>query len=157
MLVRCSVCMVPKRTFGEAASAATPAASLTLVLRQHRQAEEGLHASLGATLTEGDYVFCNCDGSSYDPSTVSHAFSRVLRRAGLPPMPLHGLRRTHATMLLEVGIHPRVVMERLGRSSIRVTLDTYSHVVGGLQEMVAQRFDDFLCAKHGSTSKLLAE
>ena len=48
-------------------------------------------------------------------------------------------------------------MERLGHSSIRVTLDTYSHVVGGLQEMAAQRFDDFLSAKDESVSKMLAK
>jgi integrase len=60
-------------------------------------------------------------------------------------------------MLLEAGIHPRVVMERLGHSSIRVTLDTYSHVVGGLQELAAEKFDDFLSAKNESISNLLAK
>jgi len=62
-------------------------------------------------------------------------------------MPLHSLRHTHATFLLQAGVHPRVAMERLGHSSIRVTLDTYSHVIGGLQEAAAQRFDDFVSAK----------
>ncbi|MFC1894199.1 tyrosine-type recombinase/integrase [Chloroflexota bacterium] len=56
---------------------------------------------MGAKLTEEDYVFCHPDGSPYDPSTVSHAFSKVLWRAGLPPMPLHGLRHSHATMFPE--------------------------------------------------------
>ena len=72
-------------------------------------------------------------------------------------MPLHGLRHSHATLLLQAGTHPRVVMERLGHSSIRVTLDTYSHVVGGLQESAAQRFDDFVGAKNPSISNLLAK
>ncbi len=62
-------------------------------------------------------------------------------------MPLHSLRHSHATLLLQAGIHPRIVMERMGHSSIRVTLDTYSHVIGGLQEAAAQRFDEFLSAK----------
>ena len=44
-------------------------------------------------------------------------------------------------------MHPKIVQERLGHSSIRVTLDTYSHVIGGLQEAAAQRFDDFLTAR----------
>ncbi len=78
---------------------------------------------------------------------MSHAFTKIIRRTGLSPTPLHGLRHTHATLLLQAGTHPRIVMERLGHSSIRVTLDTYSHVVGGLQELAAQRFDDFLSAK----------
>ena len=49
-----------------------------------------------------------------------------------------------------------MVMERLGHSSIRVTLDTYSHVVGGLQELAAQKFDDFIEAKNNSVSNPLA-
>jgi len=53
----------------------------------------------------------------------------------------------HASLMLKTGMHPKVVQERLGHSSIRVTLDTYSHVMGGLQEAAAQRFDDFLAAK----------
>jgi integrase len=119
-------------------------ASLALVLRQHREAAEALKLSLGTHLTDEDYVFCNIDGTPLDPSTISHSFRKIIIRAGLPPMPLHGLRHSHATLLLQAGIHPRIVMERLGHSSIRVTLDTYSHVVGGLQEAAAQKFDEFL-------------
>jgi len=50
-------------------------------------------------------------------------------------------------LLLQAGTHPKIVQERLGHSSIRVTLDTYSHVIGGLQEVAAQRFDDLLAAR----------
>jgi len=74
--------------------------------------------------------------------------------AELPPMPLHDLRHSYATLSLQAGTHPRVVMERLGHSSIRVTLDTYSHVVGALQESAAQKFDDFMEAKNQSVSKV---
>lgn len=83
---------------------------------------------------------------------ISHSFADVLNKAGLPPMPLHGLRHSHATMLLQAVTHPRVIMERLGHSSIRVTLDTYSHVVGGLQELAAQNFDEFIQGKNQSVS-----
>ena len=80
-----------------------------------------------------------------------------MHKAGLPPMPLHGLRHSHATLLLQAGTHPRVVMERLGHSSIRVTLDTYSHVVGVLQELAAQKFDDLLKATNNSASNPLVK
>lgn len=134
----------PKTASGRRRVALSP--SSALVLRQHRQDQEALRASLGTRLTDNDYVFCHPDGSPLDPSTVSHAFAKILRCAGLPSMPLHGLRHTHATLLLQASVHPRVVMERLGHSSIRVTLDTYSHVVGGLQEAAARRLDEFLLA-----------
>ena len=135
----------PKTGAGKRRVALSP--SLVLILRQHRDEQNAAHSLLGKTLTDEDYVFSHPDGTPLDPSTVSHTFSRLLRQAGLPSMPLHSLRHTHATFLLQAGVHPRVAMERLGHSSIRVTLDTYSHVVGGLQEAAAQRFDDFISAK----------
>jgi len=135
----------PKTVAGKRRVALPP--SLVLLLRQHRDEQSAAGALLGRTLTGEDYVFSHPDGTPLDPSTVSHTFSRILRQAGLPCMPLHSLRHTHATFLLQAGVHPRVAMERLGHSSIRVTLDTYSHVVGGLQEAAAQRFDDFVSRK----------
>ncbi len=82
-----------------------------------------------------------------------------MRKAGLPHIRLHDLRHTHATLLLSAGVHPKIVSERLGHSSIKITLDTYSHVLPGLQEAAAQRFDDFLVAKgqKGNVSKMLAK
>ena len=121
--------------------------SLGLVLRQHKAGQEAQRALLGKPLTDNDFVFAHPDGSPLDPSTVSHAFNKVMRKAGPPHIRLHDLRHTHASLLLQAGVHPKIVQERLGHSSIRVTLDTYSHVIGGLQEVAAQRFDDLLAAK----------
>lgn len=50
-------------------------------------------------------------------------------RHRLPPIPLHGLRHTWATLALQMDVHPRVVQERLGHSNIAITLQTYSHVL----------------------------
>ena len=121
--------------------------SLGLVLHQHKAGQEAQRALLGKPLTDNDFVFAHPDGSPLDPSTVSHAFNKVMRKAGLPHIRLHDLRHTHASLLLQAGVHPKIVQERLGHSSIRVTLDTYSHVMGGLQEVAAQRFDDLLAAR----------
>ena len=120
--------------------------SLGLVLRQHKAEQEAQRALLGEPLTDEDFAFAHPDGTLLDPSTVSHTFNKIIRRVGLPHIRLHDLRHTHATLLLQAGVHPKVVQERLGHSSIRVTLDTYSHVIGGLQEAAAQRFDDLLTA-----------
>ena len=99
-------------------------------------------------MTDDDFVFAHLDGTPLDPSTVSHTFNKIISKVGLPHVRLHDLRHTHASLLLQAGVHPKVVQERLGQSSIRMTLDTYSHVVGGLQEAAAQRFDDFLSTSH---------
>ena len=52
------------------------------------------------------------------------------------------MAQTHATLLLKQGVHPKIVQERLGHSTIAVTLDTYSHVTPGLQEAAALKFDE---------------
>jgi integrase len=53
----------------------------------------------------------------------------------------HDLRHRHATQLLKAGVHPKVVSERLGHASIGITLDTYSHVMPGMQEEAAEKID----------------
>ena len=55
---------------------------------------------------------------------------------------LHDARHTHASIMLKQGIHPKIVQERLGHSTIQMTLDTYSHVAPGLQAAAAARFDE---------------
>ena len=99
---------------------------------------------LNGHLMEDDFVFCHADGNPFNPSTVTHTFSKVAARAGMPQLRLHDLRHIHATMLLKAGVHPRVVQERLGHSSIATTLDIYSHTVPGLQKAAAERLDTLL-------------
>jgi len=53
----------------------------------------------------------------------------------------HDLRHTHASHLLRVGVHTKIVSERLGRSSIGITLDTYSHVLPGMQQDAVKLID----------------
>jgi len=134
----------PKTSHSRRRIALSP--SLVLVLRQHRAEQEEQRASLGKPLTDDDFVFSHPDGDPLDPSTISHIFSRIAQKAGYH-IRLHDLRHTHASLLLQAGVHPKVVQERLGHSSIRVTLDTYSHTLAGLQEAAAQRFDDLLVAR----------
>ena len=65
----------------------------------------------------------------------------VAKRAGLAGVRIHDLRHTHATLTLQAGVHPKVVSERLGHANIGITLDIYSHVMPGIKEAAAERFD----------------
>jgi integrase len=80
-----------------------------------------------------DFVFSLDDGSPLHPIKVSKAFKRLVRKSGLPKIRLHDLRHTHATMALQAGIHPKIVSERLGHSTIALTLDIYSHALQHMQ------------------------
>ena len=69
-----------------------------------------------------------------EQSNFNHCFDRQEARLGLPPIRVHDCRHTCATMLLSKGVHPKIVQEILGHSQIRLTLDTYSHVLPTMQE-----------------------
>jgi integrase len=71
------------------------------------------------------------------PETLSGLFVRQARRAGLPPIRLHDLGHSVASILLARGVHPKVVSELLGHATIALMLDTYSHVIPSLQQEAA--------------------
>lgn len=79
------------------------------------------------------YVFCKKDGSIYSRQAIN--LPRMCRSIGIEPRSFHSLRHTHATILLAAGIHPKIVQERLGHAKISTTLDTYSHLVPGMQQV----------------------
>jgi len=83
------------------------------------------------------------EGQPINPNTVTPAFNKIAKRTGLK-LRLHDLRHTHATLMLKSGVHPKIVSERLGHATVAFTLDTYSHVVPGLQEAAAKAFDECL-------------
>jgi len=115
--------------------------ALVALLREYRADHELLRIQLGIGLTDNDFVFIRHDGSPINPNAVTHAFQRVINKAGLKHVRLHDLRHTHASLMLKAGEHPKIVSERLGHANIGITLDTYSHVLPGLQEAAAERFD----------------
>ncbi|MBN2074774.1 MAG: tyrosine-type recombinase/integrase [Dehalococcoidales bacterium] len=77
-------------------------------------------------------------------------FNKIIRKLGLNGVRLHYARHSHASLMLKQGVHPKVVQERLGHSSIQLTLDTYSHIVPGLQEAAALNFDNLVYKKNSS-------
>ena len=116
-------------------------ASLVELFKVYRTDQELLRIQLGVTLNADDFVFIRADGSPINPNAVTLAFKRILKQASLRRIRLHDLRHTHATLMLTAGIHPKVVSERLGHANIGITLDIYSHVLPGLQEAAAEKFD----------------
>ena len=66
----------------------------------------------------------------------------MLNKADLPHMRFHDLRHSAATILMAAGVHPKVVQERLGHSTIAMTMDIYSHVLPSMQQDVADKIDD---------------
>ena len=115
---------------------------------------------LGKPLSEDDLVFSNPNGTAIGPGTLTHNFVRIAHRAELHGVRFHDLRHTFASLMLLAGIHPKIVSEMLGHSSVAFTLDVYSHVVGGLQKAAMKRLDEMLLpglAKSEDVGKMSAE
>lgn len=112
------------------------------VLKAHRKAMLEERMKLGGAFTDEGLVFHRVDGRCLRPEGVSDTFKRTVIRLGLIPLTLKGLRHTWATLALERGIHPRVVQERLGHSTIAITLGIYSHVAPTLHDEAAELVAD---------------
>ena len=98
-----------------------------------------------------EYVFCKRDGSLYSRQAMNLA--RMCKNVGINPRSFHALRHTHATLLLSAGIHPKIVQERLGHARISTTLDTYSHMIPGIQQVVVDLFNKMEEGQYGDRGK----
>ncbi len=118
--------------------------STCAVLRQHLENEMALCGRLGIPFTNDRLVFSTPDGTPLIAATVRQAWRRLTKRLGFQNIRFHDLRHTHASLMLKQGVHPKIVQERLGHSTIATTLDTYSHVTPGLQRKAAEAFDKIM-------------
>lgn len=100
-------------------------------LREHRN-----------TLPDNAEYVCMMNGAPMRPGYITQMTSRLIRRLGLPQMSIHGQRHSHASIMLALGVHPKIVQERLGHSKISTTLDTYSHVLPSMQRESANLISD---------------
>ncbi|MGP4097958.1 tyrosine-type recombinase/integrase [Nonomuraea sp. KM90] len=117
------------------------------LLRQHKKERGGL----AHKLAQGDgLVFGDHEGVWRHPERFSRTFKeqlarcrRELAKQGVEPPPdirLHDLRHTHATIMLIAGVNPKIVSERLGHSTVSITLDIYSHCLPTIQREAVERF-----------------
>ena len=132
----------PKTTHSRRRVAMTP--KLALFLREYRAERERLYRELGKELTLDDLVFAGPEGKPIDPGVLSHAFGRIAKQAGLGGVRFHDLRHTFASLMLLRGAKPKVISEALGHSSVAFTMDTYSHIIEGMQEDAMALLDEVL-------------
>lgn len=110
-------------------------------LKRHRVSQLEAKVKAGECWQEHDYVFCTLQGRHLGPNHVVVEFKKLLTRAGLPNIRFHDLRHSAATLLLSLGIHPKVVQELLGHTQISITMDVYSHVLPGMQQDAMRQLD----------------
>jgi integrase len=109
------------------------------VLSEHVAQVERKRGYASSGLRESDELVFTRNGGPVHPALFSYWFQRQVELAGVRRIRFHDLRHTHATLALLAGVHPKVVSERLGHSSITITLDIYSHVLPSMQRDAAER------------------
>jgi integrase len=115
-------------------------------LKSHRATQAADRLELGAAYGDQDLVLAMYDGLPWRPNSICTLFQAIVKRANFGHVRFHDLRHSHATQLLLLGIPAKVVSERLGHATIGITLDTYTHVLPGMQEDAAKKTDQALRA-----------
>ena len=138
----------PKTAKGRRALALDPATLAVLREHQTRQAEE--KAVIGAGYRHSGLVFTWPDGSPIHPDLMTRWFEQHSRAAGLPRIRLHDVRHSYASAALAAGVPAKVISERLGHATVGFTLDTYSHVLPGLDAAAAQAVAQLILRGNGT-------
>lgn len=117
-------------------------------LRTHRKQQLEERLKLGSAWNDFDLVFSSEIGTPLNPPNVTRAFKKILEKAEIrTSIRLYDLRHTTATLLLQAGINPKVVSERLGHATVVLTLDVYSHVLPNMQEEATEKLEAMIFSK----------
>jgi len=91
-----------------------------------------------------EFIFSRPDGQPLYPEVIYDFLKSLGKRLGMPYINVHMLRHTCATLLLQVGENPKIVQELLGHSSIKVTLDIYSHVIPSMKKSAVDKLANII-------------
>jgi integrase len=111
-------------------------------LKQHQSRQMDARLKAGAAWENHDYVFCTPLGRHLTPGHDALVqLKKLLAKAGLPEIRFHDLRHSSASLLLSLGVHPKVVQELLGHTQISMTMDIYSHVLPTMQKEAMEKLN----------------
>ncbi|WP_145038641.1 tyrosine-type recombinase/integrase [Paenibacillus sp. Y412MC10] len=110
-------------------------------LKEHRAIILQERLQYGEEYHNHDLVVCTNFGGPATTRSVYKAWERFIEKCKAPKITFHDLRHTHVSMLIKQGVHMKVISERLGHSSISVTMDIYGHLLPNMQEQAAELID----------------
>lgn len=111
------------------------------VLKEHRKLIMMEQVAHGPAYQNNDLVVCTKFGGPVTQRAIQKVWTSFLKKTGAPKITFHDLRHTHASLLIKQGVHIKVISERLGHSSVSITMDTYGHLMPNMQEDAANGLD----------------
>ena len=119
-------------------------ASAIDVLREHRTEQIKTKFKLGDKWIDSNKVFTQWNGKAIHPDTITGWFQKFIKKNNLPPIHIHSLRHTNATLLIASGADLRTVSKRLGHSNMTTTSNIYTHAIKSADERAAELLGDIL-------------
>ncbi|MDH2882397.1 tyrosine-type recombinase/integrase [Bacillus cytotoxicus] len=113
-------------------------------LLAHKDRIENEKQQLGEKYNDFDLVVCTQNGKPIIPRNFRQFFKETTKRIGLPQIRVHDLRHTHATILIEQNVNVKLISSRLGHSSIKTTLDIYSHVLPSMDKSISDEIEKII-------------
>jgi integrase len=107
---------------------------------------------LGTRLQENELIFCRAGGEPIYATTLNRAFTKLQLELGIDPVRWHDLRHTSVSILIKEGVHSKLIADRMGHSSVQITLDRYGHLMPGMQDVVAARLDGWIASLGAGTA-----
>ncbi|MEG2289956.1 MAG: tyrosine-type recombinase/integrase [Clostridium sp.] len=117
------------------------APDLVNVLKEYKKYQTEMKMLNRRNYTDDNFVCTWEDGRPYAPLYIAKKFPLLISKYNVPKIRFHDLRHTHATILLLHDVPAKIVSERLGHSTISITLDTYSHVLPSMQRAAAEKLN----------------
>lgn len=116
----------------------TMPSKLVAELKAHRARQSREKLAAGGLYYDQGFVFASPVGEPVSPDGVSHAFLRGVRGSEFDGLTLHALRHSHASQLIQAEVNIKTISERLGHSTITITLDLYGHLLPGMDQAAAE-------------------
>lgn len=116
--------------------------TLVPMLQKERKKYLERKIRLGKEFKDNNLIVCKENGESFKPASFTRKFQRLIERHGMKRLRFHDLRHTNATLMLKLGINPKVAQQRLGHASISTTMDIYSHVLTEIEKEAAEKLDN---------------
>jgi integrase len=141
---RCGVCQfkTPKTNTSRRSVNMTP--KLAIYLRDYRESKQALYNRILQPFNLDTLVFSTLEGQPIDPAVLGHNFHKIAVKAGLGNVRFHDLRHSFASLMLKQGVSPKVISSALGHASVAFTMDTYSHILNGMQDKAMELLNEVL-------------
>jgi integrase len=114
------------------------------MLAEHRDRQRFVRQAAGDRWQEHDLIISTSIGTSINPANVSRSFNSLVKAAGVPRIRVHDLRHTAASLMLRAGVPVKQISERLGHANVRITLDTYAHLMADAHDLAAEAMSRIL-------------